>query len=99
KCEALWSLGLNAWMPTADVDDGRLRQLYLAARELMRRNLVTPIAGQRHAVHGRGGRPCPRCGTPIKVRPHGQQGRLTYFCPRCQGGEPATKALPTRMGR
>jgi len=99
KCEALWSLGLNAWMPSADVDDARLRQLYLAARELMRRNLVTPIARQRHAVHGRGGRPCPRCGTPIKVRPHGQQGRLTYFCPRCQGGEPATKALPTRMGR
>jgi len=99
KCEALWALGLNAWMPSADVDDSRLRQLYLAARELMRRNLATPIARQRHAVHGRGGRPCPRCGTPIKVRPHGQQGRLTYFCPRCQGGEPATKALPTRMGR
>ena len=99
KCEALWALELNAWMPPANLDDDRLRRLYLCARDLMRRSLVTPIARQRHAVHGRGGRPCPRCGTPIKVRPHGQQGRLTYFCPRCQGGEPATKALPTRMGR
>jgi endonuclease-8 len=50
----------------------------------MRRNLVTPIAGQRHAVHGRGGRPCPRCGTPIQIRAQGHQARLTYFCPRCQ---------------
>ena len=96
KCEALWALELNAWMPPANLDDDRLRRLYLCARDLMRRSLVTPIARQRHAVHGRGGRPCPRCATPIKVRPQGQQARLTYFCPRCQG-EPARKAAPTQM--
>ena len=33
-------------------------------------------------VYGRGGEPCPRCGTPIK---HLQQGqRATYYCPKCQ---------------
>jgi endonuclease-8 len=77
------------------MDEVRLRRLYLTARDLMRRNLVTPIARQRHAVHGRGGRPCPRCGTPIRIRAQGQQARLTYFCPRCQG-EPARKALRVR---
>lgn len=95
KCEALWALKLNAWLPVAELDDEWLRRLYLTARDLMRPNLVTPIARQRHAVHGRGGRPCPRCGTPIRIRAQGQQARLTYFCPRCQG-EPARKPLPTR---
>ena len=94
KCEALWALELNAWMRPANLDDDRLRRLYLTARDLMRRNIVTPIARQRHAVHGRGGRPCPRCGTPIKIRVQGQQARLTYFCPRCQG-EPARTAIAT----
>ena len=84
KCEALWALRLDAWMPPAELDDARLGQLYLRARDLMRPNLVTPIARQRHAVHGRGGRPCPRCGTPIRIRAQGHQARLTYFCPRCQ---------------
>ncbi len=95
KCEALWALRLDAWMPPTELDDARLGQLYLMARDLMRPNLVTPIARQRHAVHGRGGRPCPRCGTPIRIRAQGQQARLTYFCPRCQAA-PARKALPAR---
>lgn len=95
KCEALWALRLDAWMPPAALDDDRLRNLYLTARDLMRRSLVTPIGRQRHAVHARGGRPCPRCGMPIRIRAQGQQARLTYFCPRCQG-EPARKALKTR---
>ncbi len=95
KCEALWALGLDAWMPPAELDDGRLRRLYLTARDMMRRNLVTPIARQRHAVHGRGGRPCPRCGALIRIRTQGRQARLTYFCPRCQA-EPARKPVPTR---
>jgi endonuclease-8 len=95
KCESLWAMRLDAWLPPAQLDDGRLRQLYLTARDLMRPNLVTPIARQHHAVHGRGGRPCPRCGTPIRIRAQGEQARLTYFCPRCQG-EPARKAVSAR---
>jgi endonuclease-8 len=83
KCESLWALRLDPWMRPAELDDERLRQLYLTARDLMRRNLVMPIA-RRHAVHARGGRPCPRCGTPIRVRAQGHQARLSYFCPRCQ---------------
>jgi len=91
KCESLWGLRLDPWTRPAELDDERLRQLYLMARDLMRRNLVTPIARQRHAVHARGGRPCPRCGTPIRIRAQGQQARLTYYCPRCQR-EPARTA-------
>ena len=84
KCESLWINRLDPWLSPTAVDDGLLRQLYTTARDLMRRNLATPIRQQRHAVHGRGGRPCPRCGGRIAVRAHGEQARLTYFCPRCQ---------------
>jgi endonuclease VIII len=95
KCEALWALGLDAWMRPAELGEERLRRLYLTARALMRRGLVPPSARQRHAVHGRGGRPCPRCGTPIQIRAQGHQARLTYSCPRCQG-QPARKVIPVR---
>jgi endonuclease-8 len=36
-------------------------------------------------VYGRRGRPCRRCGTPIRSRGQGDANRTTYWCPRCQG--------------
>ncbi|SMB95081.1 DNA-formamidopyrimidine glycosylase [Deinococcus hopiensis] len=36
----------------------------------------------RHAVYGRGGQPCPRCGATIQKIVLGQRG--THFCPQCQ---------------
>ena len=85
KCETLWQLRLNPWATPAGLDDVALGQVYRTARDLMRRNLTTPIGRQRHAVHGRGRRPCPRCGAPIRIKAQGALTRLTYFCPRCQG--------------
>lgn len=38
---------------------------------------------ERLAVYGRGGQPCPRCGTRL-VDTHAVDGRTTVFCPRCQ---------------
>jgi endonuclease-8 len=98
KCEALWLHKLDPWMKPSAVEDETLRRVYLTARDLMRRNLVTPIRSQRHAVHGRGGRPCPRCGTPIRVRAQGEQARLTYYCTRCQGGQVTAGARRGRPG-
>jgi formamidopyrimidine-DNA glycosylase len=42
-------------------------------------------------VYGRGGEPCPRCGTPIEVIR--LAGRSTHFCPRCQ----KTRPLPQKQ--
>ena len=95
KCETLWALRLDPWTPPAQLAEPRLRRIYTTARQLMRRNLLRSIDQQRTAVHGRGGRPCPRCEMPIRIQPQGAQARLTYFCPRCQG-EPARNALSTR---
>lgn len=35
-----------------------------------------------YAVYGREGRPCPRCGTPVRSVRQGQ--RATFYCPSCQ---------------
>lgn len=45
--------------------------------------------GARLWVYGRVGRPCRRCGTPIRRRKQGSQGRSTYWCERCQPASPA----------
>lgn len=93
KCEALWWLGLHPWAPQSALSDERLRELYEVARDALSSNLGSferrfPGYG-RGAVHGRGGRPCRRCGTPVAVRAQGSHARLTYWCPRCQGGDSA----------
>ncbi len=84
KCETLWLHELDPWSAPSSLSDDEVRRLYLTARDLMRRALTGKGFTPRHAVHARGGRSCPRCGTRISVRPQGEQARLTYFCPRCQ---------------
>ncbi len=89
RCEALWQRQLNPWAPTSTLTDAALTGLFESARDAMRGNVETkarrtfPGYG-RGAVHGRGGRPCPRCGTPIRVKPMGENARLVYWCPTCQ---------------
>ena len=39
--------------------------------------------GEELWVYGRGGRPCRRCGTPIR-RIESDQQRISYWCPNCQ---------------
>jgi formamidopyrimidine-DNA glycosylase len=89
RCEALWHRKVNPWKPVDQLSDDDLASLFEDARKAMRANLSGdprrrfPGYG-RGAVHGRGGRPCPRCGTVIKVRALGEHARLAYWCPTCQ---------------
>lgn len=90
RCESLWSRRINPWKPVSEIDDAALGALFQTARDAMRANLDTvhrrfPGYG-KGAVHGRAGRPCPRCGTPIRVRAMGEHARLAYWCPTCQAG-------------
>jgi endonuclease VIII len=84
KCNSLWQLRLDPWQRVDATGDDTLRRLFAAARDRIRRSAVAHGFTPSPAVHGRGGRPCPRCGTPISVRAQGEQARLTYWCPRCQ---------------
>jgi endonuclease-8 len=90
KCESLWQQKLDPWRSSSDLGDRELGELFEAARSLMRHNVSGHAAPRRYpgsgreAVHGRRGRPCPRCGTAVHSRPQGEQARWTYWCPRCQ---------------
>ena len=90
RCESLWSRRINPWKPVRELDDETLGGLFDTARDAMRANLgggVRRFPGYgMGAVHGRARRPCPRCGTPIRVRAMGEHARLVYWCPTCQGG-------------
>ncbi|MEX1171732.1 MAG: DNA-formamidopyrimidine glycosylase family protein [Chloroflexota bacterium] len=98
KNEILWLERVSPFHRAGDLDDATLDRLIATARRLMLANIdprrgperVTTV-GDRGApgplyVYGRGGRPCRRCGTRIRVARQGTDlPRTTYWCPACQG--------------
>jgi endonuclease-8 len=85
KAEALWAARVSPWRPLADVSTGELRDALERAHEQMRTSLEN-VPHTRH-VYRRKGRPCPRCGTPIRSWPQVEGARMAYWCPACQKGE------------
>jgi len=86
KSETLHACGVDPFMPVSELDVDTRRRLLATASRLLRANLGT---GPRTTVdgglgvYGRRGRPCRRCGTPIRSARQGQN-RTTYWCPSCQ---------------
>ena len=78
----------------AEVEEGKVAQVSLElvtkARDMLwanrsRWNRTTTgntRTGLELWVYGRGGRPCRRCGEPIRKADDGP--RITYWCPACQ---------------
>jgi endonuclease-8 len=85
KVESLWASGISPWRGLGGVADAELRGVLVEANRLMQNRLDgVPVRAQ---VYRRKGRPCPRCGTPIRSWPQGEAARMAYWCPRCQKGE------------
>ena len=101
KSELLHRCRVDPFVAVREVPVEVRRQLFEAANRLLLHNLTTTrrttVAGPPGsvAVYGRARRPCPRCGTPIRMVRHGSQNRSTYWCPRCQPPG-ATGHVPTR---
>jgi endonuclease VIII len=85
KVEALWHARLSPWLPLGDVSDEELERVLSEAARLMRGSLDRGRTAR--AVYKRAGRPCPRCGEPIRSRGQGDANRTAYWCPGCQRGE------------
>jgi endonuclease-8 len=85
KAEALWRAQVSPWLRLGEVSDAALERVLAEAARLMRASLD----GRREAraVYRRAGRPCPRCGEPIRSRGQGDDNRTAYWCPRCQRGD------------
>lgn len=96
--EGLWRARLHYARPTDTSRRAEVERLLEAEREVMREALaaggtsfdalyvaVNGASGyfdRSLAVYGQAGRPCPRCGTP--VRRDVFMNRSSFFCPRCQ---------------
>jgi endonuclease-8 len=92
KSELLFLERIHPERTLRAIDDETLERLYRLAHDLLRRNLgggprttrfVEDGTG-RAWVYGRRGRPCFRCGDPIRSRRLGRTQRVTYWCSRCQ---------------
>lgn len=91
KSEALFLERVAPTSALGDLDDERLRAVFIRARALLRANLR---GGSRRTraedgrgelwVYGRAGEPCLVCGAPIVCARLGRGARATYRCPRCQ---------------
>jgi endonuclease-8 len=86
--ETLWRARISPWLLLRDVPEDERRRALDTAAKLMR---AAVDAGRepRKEVHLRAGRPCRRCGTPIRSRGQGDANRTVYWCPACQpAGQP-----------
>jgi len=92
KAEVLFLRGVSPWRPAGQVPG--LDAMVVLAQRLLDANKerfgqVTTGSrrrGEETWVYGRAGRPCRRCGTPIRAADQGPgaEERITYWCPRCQ---------------
>jgi endonuclease VIII len=82
KAEALWHARLSPWLRLEDVTDDELERVLLEAARLMHASVAR--RSDRREVYRRAGRPCRRCGEPIRSRGQGDDNRTAYWCPRCQ---------------
>ena len=86
KAEGCWEAAIDPWRRIGSLSDEEARRIVRLTRPRM---LVSgtqgPRSDTRALVYRRVGRPCPRCGTPIRMRSQGDdENRTTYWCPGCQ---------------
>jgi endonuclease VIII len=92
KSEICFLAGVDPRTPVGAVEDPAA--MVHLTKSLMERNRAggrrvttdDPRRGRELWIYGRAGRPCRRCGTPIRSFTQGPagEGRLTYSCPGCQ---------------
>jgi endonuclease-8 len=97
-------LGVSPWARVGDLTPDQQARAVALSRTLLRRNAWRPeqsttgelAPGRRHWVYQRAGKPCLRCGTPVRSAEQGSwvPARYTWFCPKCQAG-PRPTARPT----
>ena len=91
RAEVCFLCGIHPATPVAEVD---VDQVLDVTRRIMWANRNSPVrvttgvkrAGENSYVFGRNGRPCRRCGSPIRKAWLGE--RIIWWCPRCQPGDP-----------
>jgi endonuclease-8 len=84
KAECCFAARIDPWRALAAVRDEEALALLDFARQRMPISAREGMRARPHAVYGRAGQPCPRCGARIRRRGQGEHNRVTYWCPGCQ---------------
>lgn len=88
--EVLHACRVDPFTPVSALEVSCRRRLLATASSMLLANLGggprATVPGGGLAVYGRRGRPCRRCGTPVRMQLQGEQPRSTYWCPSCQPG-------------
>jgi endonuclease VIII len=90
KSEACFAVALDPWRTVGEVSDAEALAVvgfvrdYLGRPADVRETARRGFAARPDALYNRAGRPCPRCGGPIRARGQGENNRLTFWCPGCQ---------------
>lgn len=106
RVEVLFLSGVSPWTPAGAVDlpavVRRSVRLLRANRHHWAQSTTGSLRrGQDHWVFERSGKPCRRCGSPIRSAEQGQPPyqRLTYWCGHCQPGPAPLLRRPTGRTR
>jgi endonuclease-8 len=113
KSEILFVAGVDPFTRVADLSPDAIAAILGQARALMLANVddrtSSTLPGRRTTrslnpnvklwVYGRAGKPCRKCGTPIRVRKSGLDARATYWCARCQRSSASSPAEAGRSAR
>ena len=97
KSETCFLAGIDPWRAVGTLTPGEAHALGATAAELLAQGVrdagairtyrppgARPFSRERTWVYNRRGRPCRRCGTPVRSRGQGDANRTTYWCPACQ---------------
>jgi endonuclease VIII len=82
--EGLWEVQLSPWRRLKDVSEDDRRRALEEVAALMRDSVDG--RARRNRAYRLVGRPCTRCGTPIRSHGQGDANRMTYWCASCQVG-------------
>ena len=84
RSEGCFAAGVDPWRATGAVSDEEALAVVEAVRPPMARSATEGFDPHKTRIYGKSGRPCPRCGTPIRSGGQGDNNRRTYWCPECQ---------------
>ena len=84
RSEACWRGEVDPWRPVASITDAQALALVHGVRPVMQTSAIEGFSDRLIGIYGRAGRPCPRCGTPVRSGTQGDDNRLLYWCPECQ---------------
>ena len=84
KSEGCWEAAIDPWRAVAEVSDAEALSIVEHVRPRMGRSAELGPRAIGARVYGRAGRPCPRCGAPVRARGQGEANRTTFWCQGCQ---------------